>query len=58
MSTRINLGDSIHGERIICQGRKIPKPQLIRMTDTHKGSQIKLTGNAFCTIDKPYVRKS
>ncbi|MDI6886771.1 MAG: hypothetical protein QMD22_10640 [archaeon] len=49
---RINVGDAIEGERIVCEFQKIGKTTLISATHTHRGNRVTLT-NAYCVITKP-----
>jgi len=45
-------GDSLHGDKIVCEARKISKPVIIIKTGRHKAQQIALWENAFCVIEK------
>ena len=56
MSVHRNAGDALEGERIACQGRKMGKPQLITMTQGHRGTRLVLSGNVYCVIETPMIR--
>ena len=49
--------DSISGEKIIAQARKISSPRVVNRTGDHKGQMIELKDNAFCIIDTPFKYK-
>lgn len=52
------VGDSIIGERIICEARVVSKPILIHRTGKHRAQRLSLTGNpAVCWIEKPIREK-
>ncbi len=46
------VGDSIHGHRIIAEARKISDPVVIVKSSRHKAQRIVLTENAFAIIDR------
>jgi len=46
-------GDSLRGDRIAVQARKIDKVVVIKRTHSHRGQFTTLRDNAFCIIDKP-----
>ncbi|MDO9096530.1 MAG: hypothetical protein Q7U60_00190 [Candidatus Methanoperedens sp.] len=53
-----NAGDSVIGERIVCEARIVSKPVLIHRTGKHRAQRLKLTGNpAVCWIEKPIREK-
>lgn len=53
-----SAGDSIRGERIVCEARVVSKPVLIHRTGKHRAQRLKLTGNpAVCRIEKPIREK-
>lgn len=52
MTENINLGDTIRGERLIFEGRKIDKPQIFRKSKTHRGQRVKLH-DGICWIEVP-----
>ncbi len=47
-----NVGDSIHGHRIIAEARKVSDPVIIVKSGRHKAQRIFLTENAFALIDR------
>ena len=46
------IGDSIHGHRIIAEARKVSDPVVIVKSARHKAQRIILTENAFAIIDR------
>jgi len=46
------VGDSIHGHRIIAEARKESDPVVIVKSARHKARRIVLTENAFAIIDR------
>ena len=46
------VGDSIHGHRIITEARKVSDPVVIVKSARHKAQRIVLTENAFAIIDR------
>jgi len=46
------IGDSIHGHRIIAEARKVSDPVVIVKSARHKSQRIVLTENAFAIIDR------
>lgn len=46
-------GDSLRGDRIAAQARKIDKVVVMRRTHNHKGQFTTLRDNAFCIIEIP-----
>jgi hypothetical protein len=46
------VGDSIHGHRIIAEARKVSAPVVIVKSARHKAQRIVLTENAFAIIDR------
>ncbi len=46
------VGDSIHGHRIIAEARRISDPVVIVKSGKHKAQRIVLTENAFAIIDR------
>jgi len=46
------VGDSIHGHRIIAEARKIGDPLVIVKSARHKAQRIVLTENALAVIDR------
>jgi hypothetical protein len=46
------VGDSIHGHRIIAEARKVSDPVVIVKSARHKAQRIVLTENAFAIIDR------
>jgi hypothetical protein len=46
------VGDSIHGHRIIAEARKVSDPVVIIKSARHKAQRIVLTENAFAVIDR------
>ena len=46
------VGDSIHGHRIIAEARKVSDPVVIVKSARHKTQRIVLTENAFAMIDR------
>jgi hypothetical protein len=46
------VGDSIHGHRIIAEARKVGDPVVIVKSAGHKAQRIVLAENAFASIDR------
>ncbi len=46
------VGDSIHGHRIIAEARKVSDPVVVVKSARHKAQRIILTENAFAMIDR------
>ena len=46
------MGDSIHGHRIIAEARKVSDHVVIVKSARHKAQRIVLTENAFAIIDR------
>ena len=46
------VGDSIHGHRIIAEARKVSDPVVIVKSARHKAQRIVLAENAFAIIDR------
>jgi hypothetical protein len=46
------VGDSIHGHKIIAEARKISDPMVIIKSGRHKAQRIFLTENASAMIDR------
>ncbi len=46
------VGDSIHGHRIIAEARKVSDPVVIVKSGRHKVQRIVLTENALAIIDR------
>ena len=46
------VGDCIHGHRIIAEARKVSEPVVIVKSGRHKAQRIVLTENALAIIDK------
>ncbi len=46
------IGDSIHGHRIIAEARKVSDPVVIVKSARHRAQRIILTENAFAIIDR------
>lgn len=45
-------GDTIKGDKIICEARKISNIQLINKSGRHKAQRIVLRDNAVCIVDR------
>lgn len=48
----LEAGDSIKGDKIVGEARKISRPIIIPKTGRHKAQQITLWENAFCVVEK------
>ena len=46
------VGDSIHGHRIIAEARKVSDPVVIVKSGRHKAQRLILTENALAIIDR------
>ena len=46
------VGDSIHGHRIIAEARKVSDPAVIVKSGRHKAQRIVLAENALAVIDR------
>ena len=46
------VGDSIHGHRIIAEARRVSDPVVIVKSARHKAQRIVLTENALAIIDR------
>lgn len=47
-----DVGDSIHGHRILAEARKVSDPVVIFKSSRHKAMRIVLTENALAVIDR------
>lgn len=47
-----DVGDSIHGHRILAEARKVSNPVVIFKSSRHKATRIVLTENALAVIDR------
>ena len=52
MTQLFELGDSIKGDRLVAEARKLSKPKLIAKSGRHQAQQIVLWENAICMIEK------
>jgi len=52
MGTFYNEGDTIKGDVLVGEARKISKPRIIVRTGRHKAQRIILVENAMCRIEK------
>jgi hypothetical protein len=48
----LEVGDSLHGHRILAEARKVSDPVLIVKSGRHKAQRIILTENALAIIDR------
>lgn len=46
------VGDSIHGHRILAEARKVSDPVIIFKSSRHKAVRIVLTENALAIVDR------
>lgn len=55
MRTLYEVGDALKGERIAVRARKIGRIEVSarKGTSTHKIQTTKLTGSAYCVIERP-----
>lgn len=54
MTILFGIMDGVKGERIVCEFRKMTRPQLIAKTHAHKAQRIKIIGfPAEAYIEKP-----
>jgi hypothetical protein len=59
MTTLAASGDSIEGERIVCELRKMMGPWLIAKTSAHRGQRIRTIGfPATAWVEKPLRPKA
>ncbi|HOG98555.1 MAG TPA: hypothetical protein PLV49_06630 [Methanothrix soehngenii] len=47
-----DVGDSIHGHRIIAEARRVSDPMVIVKSARHRAQRIVLTENALAIIDR------
>ena len=52
MPTYFEVNDTIKGDKIVCEARKIDKTDKINKTGRHKAQRTTLRDNARCTIIK------
>ena len=52
MGIYIEIGDTIKGDKIIAEARKISDVRIIAKTGRHKAQRTVLRDNALCYIDK------
>ncbi|MCR4369438.1 MAG: hypothetical protein NUV67_06040 [archaeon] len=52
MTTLFEVGDSVKGDLVLAQARKIKRPQVIVATGRHKAQRVILEENVFCVIRK------
>jgi len=58
MTTLTKTGDTVEGERITCEFRKMRGPWLIAKTGAHRGQRIMISGfPAAAWIEKPLREK-
>ena len=57
ISTKPKKGDTIKGEKIKCEARKISAPRPVNKSGRHKTQQIDLRNNAECIIEKETKEK-
>ena len=55
MTTLYKPGDAIRGERVICTCRKAKDPELIRLTNAHRGSRVTLIRDVYCMIEREFM---
>jgi len=48
----LEVGDCLHGHRIMAEARKVSDPVVIVKTGRHKAQRIVLTENALAIIDR------
>ena len=48
----LEVGDSLHGHRIMAEARKVSDPVVIIKSGRHKAQRIVLTENALAIIDR------
>jgi len=48
----LEIGDSLHGHRIIDEARKVSDPVVIVKSGRHKAQRLVLTENALAIIDR------
>ncbi len=51
--TYYSIGDSLRGERIAVQARKVTNQKLIQLSGRHKGTSLTLKYSVFCVIEAP-----
>ena len=51
MGIYLKKGDTIKGEKIICNSRKVSGPNTLPKTNRHKTQQVVLKNNAECCIE-------
>ena len=52
MNFYYEVGDTVKGDKIICEARKISKPKVVPATGRHSAQQITLWENAFAVVEK------
>ncbi|MDR0911499.1 MAG: hypothetical protein LBM96_02730 [Methanobrevibacter sp.] len=52
MGIYTKVGDTIKGDKILVEARKIAKVEVINKTGRHKAQKTVLKDNAICIIDK------
>jgi hypothetical protein len=52
MTTYHKVGDTLVGDRIVGEARKISKPKVIIKSGRHKAQQVVLDENVKCRIEK------
>lgn len=52
MAQLFEVGDSIKGDRLVAEARKLGKIKVIAKSGRHQAQQIVLWENAFCMVEK------
>ena len=53
MTTLLNVGDTLRGDRVAINARRLSKPQVIAASARHSASEIVARDNVFCVIEMP-----
>ena len=53
MTTLLNVGDALRGDRVAINARRISKPQVIAASGRHSASEIVARDNVHCVIEMP-----
>ena len=52
MTEHIEIGDSIRGKRLVFEGRKVGKAELISKSGKHRGQRV-ILNDGICWIENP-----
>jgi len=57
MTTLLDIGDALRGQRIAITARRLGKPALVNQSGRHKASRLIARDNVHCVIERPLSAK-